>query len=249
MDSGLVSSSLRILPRVQCHRIAVVNGKGGCGKTTVSTNLASYYANAGKKTALIDHDPQGSSSHWLHLRPSHLKNIYGISGDHKVRGGFTRSWSMRVPREVERVIVDTPAGTHGHDLFDRVREANTIIVPILPSPIDIHAVTQFIKELQMTGCFNDEQRRLLVVANRVKRNTTMFRQLNSYLNQQNLGKIVCIRDTQLYVQTQGKGYGIADLPESRAEADKICWRLLAKAIDAQLDQPNSQPASLDYSAR
>ncbi|MCG7961877.1 MAG: ParA family protein, partial [Candidatus Thiodiazotropha taylori] len=46
-------------------RLLILNSKGGCGKTTIATNLAGYYASAGTPTALFDYDPQGSSHRWL----------------------------------------------------------------------------------------------------------------------------------------------------------------------------------------
>ena len=49
----------------------VLNPKGGAGKTTIATNLASCFAAAEVPTTLMDYDPQGSSMNWLRLRPAH----------------------------------------------------------------------------------------------------------------------------------------------------------------------------------
>ena len=58
--------------------IMVINAKGGSGKTTISTNLAAYYANADFNVTLVDLDPQNSSLNWLksvsHVRQSSIKN-------------------------------------------------------------------------------------------------------------------------------------------------------------------------------
>jgi len=54
------------------RHIMVMNPKGGCGKSTLATNLASYYAARGKKTALVDYDPQRSSLDWLDRRPAKM---------------------------------------------------------------------------------------------------------------------------------------------------------------------------------
>ena len=57
------------------RRILVVNGKGGCGKTTIATNLAVADACQGTKVALLDNDPQASSTHWASLRDQDLPPI------------------------------------------------------------------------------------------------------------------------------------------------------------------------------
>ena len=57
----------------------VLNAKGGCGKTTIATNLAAYYAHQGFYPALLDFDNQGSASKWLDIRPEHVKPIHGIA--------------------------------------------------------------------------------------------------------------------------------------------------------------------------
>ena len=51
------------------RHILVTNSKGGCGKSTIATNLAAYYADEGYATVLADYDPQGSALSWLHERP------------------------------------------------------------------------------------------------------------------------------------------------------------------------------------
>ena len=57
----------------------VINRKGGAGKTTVATNLASYFASHHVATTIMDYDPQGSSLNWLKSRPSHLGKIHGAN--------------------------------------------------------------------------------------------------------------------------------------------------------------------------
>ncbi|UCH38464.1 MAG: ParA family protein, partial [Gammaproteobacteria bacterium] len=79
--------------------IMVLNSKGGSGKSTIATSIASYYASKGKKVVLADCDPQASSLEWLAARPSGRATITGLDGS---------SGHFRVPRSAEYVVYDTP---------------------------------------------------------------------------------------------------------------------------------------------
>ncbi|HEC20551.1 MAG TPA: ParA family protein, partial [Gammaproteobacteria bacterium] len=117
------------------HRILVLNAKGGCGKTTLAINLASYYAHQGRVTTLLDYDPQGSAMRWLSLRDSERPAIHGIAAFQR-RRDVTRAFQMRLPVEAERVIMDVPAGVTGLGLVEYVQRVDTILLPVLASPID-----------------------------------------------------------------------------------------------------------------
>ena len=91
------------------HRITVMNSKGGCGKTTIATNLAAYYANQGNATCLIDHDPQGSSLNWLNRRHQNSPIIHGINANDK-NISSSDCEKLQPPLGTEVAIVDSPAG-------------------------------------------------------------------------------------------------------------------------------------------
>ena len=121
------------------RHILVMNAKGGCGKSTIATNLASYYAwEQEKKVALADFDPQASSLAWLEARGEEWPEIIGIA-----------AWkeSVRAPRGTDVVIMDAPARVHGSELTQLVRKAETIVFPVLPSPIDMRAAEAYMLSL------------------------------------------------------------------------------------------------------
>jgi len=128
-------------------RIVVINAKGGCGKSTISTNLASFYATKGFKTALYDFDQQGSSMRWLQARPDTVAPIHGVTAHTSAAKGVTMSWHLRIPPDTARMVIDTPPGLTGPDLADQLKGADYILIPVLPSWLDICATADFLREL------------------------------------------------------------------------------------------------------
>lgn len=217
---------------VVMQKILVLNSKGGCGKTTIATNLASYFVTQDLSTALLDFDPQGSSIRWLNLRPQSKPAIYGVHvASRKNNTGVTRSFQMRVPPETERMILDAPAGVTGNELRDLIGYVDTIIVPVLPSSIDVHAVTRFIEELLLFGKVRQKGLSVAVVANRAKKNTLTYKALERFLKTLKLPFITTLRDTQNYVHAAERGIGIHEMWDKRTDSDKTQWRPLTRWLE------------------
>lgn len=218
------------------RRVLVINAKGGCGKTTLATNLASYYASQGRAAALLDYDPQGSSMQWLTLRSDDCFPIHGVAAFRKPVSGATRSWQMRLPAETERLILDPPAGIHGMPLIEMVREADTIIVPVLPSPIDIHAASHFIRDLLLVAKVRARAIRVGVVANRVRTNTKVYQSLERFLDSLHIPFVAYLRDTQNYVQSSEEGMGVFEWRGNHIQRDRRQWEALIRWIEAGPDE-------------
>lgn len=223
-------------------RIVIANVKGGCGKTTVATNLVSSYSAKGIKAALLDYDAQGSSMQWLRTRPDNYPNIHGIAAYQTRPSNVTRAWAMRLPEGTERVVMDTPAGLKGGALIEQVRAADIVIVPVLPSPIDMFSTAEFIKELLLVAKVRSHNTRVALVANRVKKHTRALFALNRFLHTVKLPLIAHVRDTQNYVLAAENGIGIVDLPGRRIEEDRLIWGDIVNWIERGLHQ--HQPHSV-----
>lgn len=214
------------------QKILVINSKGGCGKTTIATNLASYFVTQDLETALLDFDPQGSSIRWLNLRPQSKPAIYGVHvASRKNNTGVTRSFQMRVPAETECLIIDAPASVAGNELRDLIGYVDTIIVPVLPSSIDIHAVTRFIEELLVVGKVRQKGLNVAVIANRARKNTLTYKALERFLKTLKLPFITTLRDTQNYVHAAERGIGIHEMWDKRTDSDKAQWRPLTRWLE------------------
>lgn len=224
------------------QRILVLNAKGGCGKSTIATNLAGYYANVNRSVALMDYDPQGSSMKWLDLRHSDRPAIHGVAA-YQRRREVTRAFQLRLPQEAERVIMDVPAGVSGLQLADYVRQADAILVPVLPSPIDIHAAAHFIQDLLLVGKVRKSGARLAVVANRVRENTLIFKDLERFLTSLKLPLVATLRDSQNHIRAAEQGLGIHELDTGRTDLDIERWEPLIEWLEAATEQVAPRPLS------
>ena len=207
-------------------KIVVINSKGGCGKTTLSTNLAGYYAANGYPTALYDYDPQDSAARWLQQRTGELPRIHGVAAAHAPAAGITRSFQMRLPPETQRLVLDTPASLKRMELIEILRNATAIIVPILPSTIDSHVTMNFIQDLQAEIRMHAPAAPIAVVANRVRRNTRAFHALLDFLGARDLTPVTCLRDSQNYVHASAAGVGIHELQSNHTRVDREHWQPL-----------------------
>jgi len=225
------------------QRILILNAKGGCGKTTIATNLAGYFAYQRRVTALMDYDPQGSSMKWLSLRDSEHPDIQGIAA-YQRRRGVTRSFQLQLPGKVDRMVIDAPAGISGMQLIDYVQLAETIIMPVLPSPIDIHAAAHFIQDLVLIAKIRSRGIRLGIVANRVRENTLVFRDLERFLAVLGIPLIARLRDSQNHMRAAEQGLSILELKGSRIDPDRERWDALIRWLDeATVDSSTSQQIS------
>ena len=220
------------------RKIVIINSKGGCGKTTLSTNLASYYAANGYPSALFDYDPQDSATRWLSQRPEHLAPIHGVAAAHPPQGNVTRTFHMRVPPGTRRLILDTPASLKRMDLIEVLRGASAILVPILPSAIDSHVTAAFITDLRAEARRHAPEAAIAIVANRVRRHTRAFHMLVQFLEDRGQSPIACLRDSQNYVNAAAEGIGIHEMNANQTRVDRNHWQALIDWLEP--DRPHAE---------
>ncbi|MFM8355089.1 MAG: AAA family ATPase, partial [Gammaproteobacteria bacterium] len=157
-----------------------MNGKGGCGKTTVATNLAVAYAKSGHGVALMDSDPQGSSSYWAAQRPTELPVVHLLPTFRRSSMYQTTVFQNRLPPGVDRVIVDGHSNARDRDLELALKQTDVVLVPLQPSSIDIQAASRFITEMVTHRTFRAAPRPIGVIANRVQPNTETHAKLKHF---------------------------------------------------------------------
>ena len=225
------------------QRILVINVKGGCGKTTVATNLASYYAAQNYSTVLLDYDSQGSSTQWLKLRDEQQAAIYGIAAHQKPGCSMTRTFQMRMPLETERIIIDAPGGLARLQLAELLRGVNTVLIPVLPSPIDMHAVSGFMDLLRDIIRLHSMNVRIGLILNRLRHINRTSEVLDGYAAELELPLVARLLDTQHYLNATAQGLGIHELNSKGARRDKTQWQELFTWLEGDEQEEMAKVAS------
>jgi chromosome partitioning protein len=227
---------LNIPGHAELKKIAVLNPKGGSGKTTLAVNIASYFASTGQRAALMDFDPQASAMRWAHRRPAGKPFIYSVAAfEHNPK--MTRSFQLRMPPDVRYLVADTPAAMNAQRLVQFTRGVHAILVPVLPSDMDIHSVSRLIADLLLIAKVSRRMGRLGVVANRVRENTLAYRKLLLFLNSLQIPIVGILRDSQSYVHATENGIGIHEVAPSTARKDLDTWNPLIGWVRERLDTP------------
>lgn len=210
----------------------VINSKGGSGKTTITTNLASYFAARGVPTTVMDYDPQGSSLEWLRVRSRPGARVYGANAAPQ-KGGRIRSVEMYVPAETQQLIIDAPAGASGLLLQEMLSRTDCILVPVAPSAIDIHATANFVRDLLLAGRLRTRDIRLAVVANRVRSSMPVYQPLERFLGSLGLPLLARVSDSEVYVKAAEEGLGVFDMSPPAGEAERAEFAPIVEWLQRQ----------------
>ena len=204
--------------------ILVASSKGGAGKTTLATNLAAYFALDGKRTVLVDADPQHSSTRWAERRVELESAVLPIDASGR------RAWRAWLPEDAERVVVDAPAGAMADDLGSFLEHADAVVVPVLPSALDIEATVGFLNTLAKVPRVHKRKLPVGLVVNRSKPWTNASQQAVEMLKTWPYPVITQLRDTQAYVVMAGLGRSLFDYRSAQVREHQADWEPLLKWI-------------------
>lgn len=224
------------------QRIVVLNPKGGSGKTTIAINLASYYAVQGLRPVLMDFDPQGSTMRWLKKRSIQQPRIHGIAA-YELNNRTTRSFHLRAPGDAQRIVMDTAAAITSHQMPELVRGADAILVPVLPSDIDIHACSKCIADLLLVAKVKRNENRIAVIANRVRKHTLIYQSLMRFLATLQIPIVATFRDSQNYIRGAELGLGIHEMKPYLVREDTDQWDPLVKWLEERAVQRPLAPVT------
>lgn len=220
------------------RRILIINGKGGCGKSTIATNLAVSYAQQGHRTALMDYDSQASSTDWADLRANNSASKYPlhvVSMHRKVGMYQTKAFQQQLPADISRIVIDTPSGARERDIDALIKQCDVILIPMLPSPLDIRSGSRFIAELLTHRGYRANPRSIGVVANRMQNDSANQQKLMHALECLGVTCVANFADSALYGRAAEDGSGITELnfndKASHAEVEK--WFDLVNWVEQQ----------------
>jgi chromosome partitioning protein len=139
------------------HVTAVINQKGGAGKTTLAMNLAAGLARRAD-TVVIDLDPQGSSRQWASLGsapfPATVKQISGRWDARTLHQNY---------RAYRHMVLDCPPSLDSHASLQALRACDVALIPVLPSPVDLWASLRLPQEIEEARRENSDLRAYLVL--------------------------------------------------------------------------------------
>ena len=204
--------------------ILVASSKGGAGKTTLASNLAAHFALEGKRTVLVDADPQHSSTRWAERRAELESAVLPIDASSK------RAWRAGLPDDAERVVIDAPAGSMAEDLERFIEHADAIVVPVLPSALDIEATVGFLNSLSKVPRVHKRKLPVGLVVNRSKPWTNTSQQAVEMLKTWPYPVVAQLRDTQAYVVLAGLGRSLFDYRSAQVRDHQADWDPLLKWV-------------------
>jgi chromosome partitioning protein len=194
--------------------VLVANTKGGCGKTTISTHLAAAFANSGRRTALADADRQHSSYQWARLRPGTAAPIAPLDWVSKLSDP---------PRGTERLVIDAAAAMKAKQVFELVKMADMIVVPVLASAFDQSTTAAFLHKLNDLKSIRKSKKPVAVIRNRVRPRTHAAARLARFLYQIEHQDLGTLTDRTIYNDVAAAGLSIFDLSGKRAEHSRQDW--------------------------
>ncbi|MBB3276417.1 MULTISPECIES: ParA family protein [Pseudoxanthomonas] len=204
--------------------ILVASSKGGAGKSTIATNLAATFALDGKRTVLVDADPQGSSTRWAERRAELESAVLPVDGTGR------RAWRDAVPDDADRVVIDAAAGAMAADLESFLDKADAVVVPVLPSAMDIEATVGFLNTLAKVPRVHKRKLPVGLVVNRSKPWTNASQQAVEMLSTWPYPVVAQLRDTQAYVVLAGLGRSLFDYRSAQVRDHQSDWDPLLKWI-------------------
>lgn len=184
--------------------IAILNPKGGCGKTTLSTNLAQSLHERGKSVLVVDSDPQGSARDWHASTEDNPLPLVALDrpNNMKTLGSISKSYDY--------VVIDGAAKLEDM-MAAAIKAADMILIPVQPSPYDLWAASDLVDFIKARQEVTDGKPSASFVITRAIKGTKLGKEIGQALEEYDLSLFKNqIVQRQIYPQTAAEGKTVFD---------------------------------------
>lgn len=209
--------------------VAIINRKGGCGKSTLAAHLAVWLSHRGQRIMLADVDHQQSIVSWLQRR-----RAQEVAGE--IQGWITDSRNvLRPPAGVMHSVMDTPGGIHGFELARLLVFADIVLMPICDSAFDYDAAAACLAEMRTHPRVANGRARIAAVGMRILPRSAAEQRLRDWAADQDVEYLGTVRPSQVYVRCAASGLTAFDLPPLSVANELAAWQPLLGWLDAALE--------------
>jgi chromosome partitioning protein len=198
--------------------LALLNQKGGVGKTTLATHIAGELAMQGHSVILLDADPQGSSLDWTQRRQQNgLSRLFGALG---LARETLHQEAPELARRADHIVIDGPPRIAAL-ARSALLAADQVLIPVQPSPYDVWASAEMVALIREAQVFRPALRAAFVINRRVSR-TVIGREARGALADQPLPAMLSeIRQRIAFADSVAAGQLARELAPDSAAAREI----------------------------